>query len=418
MSAGSAVLVVETHADGRLVLGPLLYADQMECLQCLQQRRQESGLALGRFSTRVLDAQALKRLGHSRLWEGQLCPDSGLHRLVCVQSSGCTAAAGRLLALADVVGPRLGLITDVSSLQDGLPDLTTCVARGAPGQRGSAGVALHASGTATDTDPQRAWNKAVWEALEHMAAGYWPTNALCEHPPAQEPVLGHGPWVAAQAVETGHRVWVPAAWVYMPFPAGPEHWAGDTRGLACGDSLADARERAVCEWVERGVLDQLWPLLEASVPCPKRPRSTRSLVWEGVLGQGLGRSVAMCLSASAEGPPWGWMGFGAAADPSIALAKARQENQHVRAHMTAFVRHRSGPPPVLGSPMDRRMHALTWQAGLANAWIQRLQRQGPALPLPELLVPAGLAWRDLTPSSWSGLGLRVVRVVGLQTASC
>lgn len=425
-----AVLVVETGPDGRQALGPLLPGAPSPCLDCLLQRRRASERALGTWRLMPLDATQFERLRDARLWGRRLSPEGVAERLLCCrpwgQSCPLDGYLGAALLPDDAVGPCLGLIAQVHT-ERWVAGHVTCTARGS-GAVGGAGLALHAHGTATASDPKRAYRLAVFEALEHHAAGVWQAADLAHEAPAQGRVLGSGPWVRAQGLVTGEPVWVPAGRVYMPFPDGQGGYQGHSDGLACGLSVHDARRRAVAELLERRVVDRLWshlaPWAVADALCSRQTDAGVERIWQGVIARPMGHSVALCLQASEAGPPYGWVGFGCDADDTSALAKAQREAVHVLAHMRRLVARPDGLHALEAhaalSTMDRRVLALAFEPGLAQRWLLCLrawamQWDAPD-PVPE--ESAGgyarhLAWRDITPPDVRRLGLSVVRAVWL-----
>src|SRR5690606_24739168 len=93
--------------------------------------------------------------------------------------------------------------------------------------------------------------RAVAEALERYAAGFWSDDALVH------PTYRH---VYGMDHETGQRVLVPAGEVFLPFdPSVP----GDAAGLAAGATPEDAAARALAERIERDVAH---PVFEGRQP--------------------------------------------------------------------------------------------------------------------------------------------------------
>jgi ribosomal protein S12 methylthiotransferase accessory factor len=114
-------------------------------------------------------------------------------------------------------------------------------------------------------------------------------------------------WVSARSLVTGRPVWVPAAFVYLPYhpEPGEEHFADAvSTGLACARTLEEAVLGALLEVVERDAVTILWqnalapprlvdaaPLTDSRLAC----RGTRWMLLDATLDLPLATVVAVLI---------------------------------------------------------------------------------------------------------------------------
>lgn len=427
VTAVCGYLVRERPPLGHAVaFGPVV--PQLVCLDCFALRRQASGEPLGKLDALPMDETQARRLRHTQLWDHQMA--EGRHPQAFLPPADCDRACGigascRTWDVVRAVGTHTGLIRDIRVFSS-VAGNWTAIAHGAS-TLGSAGVPVLCQGTATAQEPDEARSLALYEALERYCAGFWSVDELrprSQTATSEAPDCGVqdvGMNVAMHTLESAGQVWVPAEHVYVPYAWNGRFHDGDSVGLACGSSEADALERAVNEVIERWIV---MPWLTHTLR-----HTGGSHPWEvpklhpGVEQVGMiatvqlgptDRHVAAAIRTQSEAP-FCAVGFGCHPDQDQALHKASAEATHVQAHMRLLARLTwpdGQPHPMRRGGLDTRLHAIAFDYALAarvQAGLHEASR-GPLVPVHQM-ARGDVLWRNITTADVGDLGLTVVRAL-------
>lgn len=291
----------------------------------------------------------------------------------------------------------------------------TCQVEGAE-VVGMAGVPLRVDAVATACTADAARQLALSKALARHAAGFWDAHALSKHPPQAPHGIGPGPWVSMRVGDGGEReVWMPAARVYSPFRLANGRLVGDDEGLACAGSIELARLDAQAQQIGRRALLPLWQVLEREMREPDMSFAVTDGARDLVVAHAHGMSLAISFQWWAAGPMYGVLGWGCAADDSLALAQARSDRVHSEVQLRLQQAGVWGGQPQDRPPdMGAHVHRLAWGLDAAMAMAALLSRwRARARPATHSAQRAGLAWVDVTPPALRDMGLAAVRALWL-----
>lgn len=386
MSEGVRLLPQGRDALGRRFAGPVIAEPERDCLACLRLRLASVG---ARITAMGPAPPGLNHLAdHAALADGgtlALYPSLPLPPCRCPRA---LRQAGRCHPPLAAVSPLFGPVREVRTCraEDGG---TLAIVSGAR-ILGSSGLPAAIVGSATDADPQAAATRAVIEALERYSAAFWDAALL---------VSGQ---VAAADVVSGARCLVAAERIYLPFR---DIHGADASGLAAGCGLADARERALAERIER---DLALPILRRQRP-PEGTPQRNAAGFDLLLGRQSGFQVWLSALVR-DRMPWLSIGLGSARDPSLARAKAHAEAGHVRASMQFLAAQDNRPPPTDRLQLDGIVYRLASdpaRAARMAAFLSTGGSTGGGASLPE----PRYAFVEVTTPDVALFGLSVVRVV-------
>lgn len=271
-----------------------------------------------------------------------------------------------------LVSDRVGIIAEVQFLEMAAEDPPVHQAQSTPANVAVlTGQRAMNRGAATSVDPQRAIIKAVGESVERYCSASYDQNllplasyeelnrpavppqhfALFSERQYATPGFPYAPltpqtpvrWVEGYSLLTDRPIYVPAAFVYVPYwydrSREPVFRDSISTGLACGPTLAAATYKAILEAVERDAFMIVWQNQLArssidleSVDDPFAQRLLRTI--EGlpvrchavVLTLDIPIPVILAILTSESGsPPLTVIGLGTDLDPRRALVLALEE---------------------------------------------------------------------------------------------
>lgn len=444
-SSAVSVILIEDAGQGAIAVGPLFRRGRAGCLSCYIARRIAAGATelrplIGPLPTERLNPAIAAVLGAERGGEvpmQQIVAADGsrsVHRLLPLPNCTCHGDGLGMQALARLplkaaVDERLGIVRHVEVEYDRWAGYVTARAHGAA-YTTPARDSVFNHGFAADTSIDRAWERAVGEALERYAAalggpaprrcapgevlsGPWPEQTLAGAERLR--------WMSGLLLSERRPVAVPARRVRLPYRPEPnEPPLGEvtsSTGLAAAPDLAGAEARGLLETIERDVFMRAWRLLPDMERLPREPGDPPGL--QLVRLRHPGRVPVVVAFLEDERPPFVAAGLAARLTVAEAREAALREAVAARIWVEDWISKDPAVPPDPPHTLydHAKLHALDPRLRAARAgWLS--QAAPPAVAAPTAMDAIALREAepkavavDLTTPDLSLLGCRVVRVV-------
>ncbi len=417
------LIVIEEHL-GNVAVGPLLASPR--CLDCVSVRRRANDRCAGKLTLCEADAADawIKRVGqthaHRRLIHAQVLvsPDGSVEWHPFLHLPGCPNAPldgpadGCTTGPPAAVSSRVGIVRGFD-VHEVLPGTVTVVALGAS-TLGSGGVPVLATGRGTSANPLTASAGALMEALEHYAAGFWPSLAKPEDVadetrfPDEDIPHRQYDWTPGLRARDGAPIWVPAHQVYIPFPDHPcRDRQQHSSGLAAGRTPRGAAARAIAECVERKLVHEVLSN-GAAFEWARGDDDGTVLAGMGVCSE---HYVVGCFSRRSD-TPFVSMGFGSARGLDEAIEKSRREEVHVRSHMLMIRGSETNLNLASLTTMDALVVRGAFDSVYADGLWQRLMTTPAKTGTPSRAAPeVDIGVVDITPSDLAVIGVHVARAI-------